>query len=113
MYGGSGSSDGRRNSEISSNGVGHDETPAESSDAPDSSDSIPAPESEEKSVNLKENRARASSKTQKPGGQQVFSTGPTPPAFRIPDFKWSAIHQRLLSDLLFSIETDVQAWRRY
>lgn len=32
--------------------------------------------------------------------------------FRIPEFKWSHMHQRLLTDLLFSIETDVQMWRR-
>ncbi|XP_012515470.1 PREDICTED: lipopolysaccharide-responsive and beige-like anchor protein [Propithecus coquereli] len=32
--------------------------------------------------------------------------------FRIPEFKWSQMHQRLLTDLLFSIETDVQMWRR-
>uniref|UniRef100_H3AS19 LPS responsive beige-like anchor protein n=1 Tax=Latimeria chalumnae TaxID=7897 RepID=H3AS19_LATCH len=31
--------------------------------------------------------------------------------FRIPEFKWSHMHQRLLTDLLFSIETDVQMWR--
>lgn len=33
--------------------------------------------------------------------------------FRIPEFKWSLMHQRLLTDLLFSIETDIQMWRRY
>lgn len=32
--------------------------------------------------------------------------------FRIPEFRWSQMHQRLLTDLLFSIETDVQMWRR-
>ncbi|KAK4818668.1 hypothetical protein QYF61_017276 [Mycteria americana] len=32
--------------------------------------------------------------------------------FRIPEFKWSLMHQRLLTDLLFSIETDIQMWRR-
>ncbi|ETE70830.1 Lipopolysaccharide-responsive and beige-like anchor protein, partial [Ophiophagus hannah] len=31
--------------------------------------------------------------------------------FRIPEFRWSQMHQRLLTDLLFSIETDVQMWR--
>ena len=30
----------------------------------------------------------------------------------IPEFLWSPIHQRLLGDLLFSIESDVQVWRR-
>ncbi|XP_048382932.1 lipopolysaccharide-responsive and beige-like anchor protein isoform X2 [Stegostoma tigrinum] len=33
--------------------------------------------------------------------------------FRIPEFKWSPMHQRLLNDLLFSIETDVQMWRSH
>lgn len=33
--------------------------------------------------------------------------------FRIPEFKWSQMHQRLLTDLLFSIETDIQMWRRF
>ncbi|KAH0510766.1 Lipopolysaccharide-responsive and beige-like anchor protein [Microtus ochrogaster] len=33
--------------------------------------------------------------------------------FRIPEFKWSQMHQRLLTDLLFSIETDIQMWRSF
>ncbi|XP_064859402.1 lipopolysaccharide-responsive and beige-like anchor protein [Oncorhynchus nerka] len=33
--------------------------------------------------------------------------------FRIPEFRWSHMHQRLLTDLLFSIETDVQTWRSH
>ncbi|XP_031416111.1 lipopolysaccharide-responsive and beige-like anchor protein isoform X3 [Clupea harengus] len=33
--------------------------------------------------------------------------------FRIPEYKWSHMHQRLLTDLLFSIETDVQMWRSH
>lgn len=47
------------------------------------------------------------------GGRQMFSSGPTRPPFRIPEFRWSSIHQRLLSDLLFSLETDVQVWRSH
>jgi len=46
------------------------------------------------------------------GGRTMFSPGPTRPPFRIPEFKWSYIHQRLLSDVLFSLETDIQVWRR-
>lgn len=38
----------------------------------------------------------------------MFSPGPSRPPFRIPEFKWSYIHQRLLSDVLFSLETDIQ-----
>ncbi|KAJ8383202.1 hypothetical protein SKAU_G00039800 [Synaphobranchus kaupii] len=33
--------------------------------------------------------------------------------FRIPEFRWSHMHQRLLTDLLFSIETEVQMWRSH
>ncbi|XP_036280743.1 lipopolysaccharide-responsive and beige-like anchor protein isoform X3 [Pipistrellus kuhlii] len=36
-----------------------------------------------------------------------------PTMFRIPEFKWSHMHQRLLTDLLFSIETDIQMWRSH
>ena len=30
----------------------------------------------------------------------------------IPEYLWSPVHQRLLGDLLFAIEADVQVWRR-
>ncbi|KAK7801329.1 hypothetical protein U0070_016197 [Myodes glareolus] len=43
--------------------------------------------------------------------QQRRDTRPT--MFRIPEFKWSQMHQRLLTDLLFSIETDIQMWRSH
>ncbi|CAL8331350.1 unnamed protein product [Lota lota] len=41
------------------------------------------------------------------------SSGPRSTMFRIPEFRWSHMHQRLLTDLLFSIETDVQMWRSH
>ncbi|KAK1792795.1 hypothetical protein P4O66_012708 [Electrophorus voltai] len=41
------------------------------------------------------------------------STSSRSAMFRIPEFKWSHLHQRLLTDLLFSIETDVQMWRSH
>lgn len=44
--------------------------------------------------------------------QRMFSAGPRAPPFRIPEFRWSYLHQKLLSDLLFSVETDVQVWKR-
>uniref|UniRef100_A0A8C8A0U3 Neurobeachin n=1 Tax=Oryzias sinensis TaxID=183150 RepID=A0A8C8A0U3_9TELE len=46
-------------------------------------------------------------------GQQREGGTPAPRStmFRIPEFRWSHMHQRLLTDLLFSIETDVQMWR--
>lgn len=49
----------------------------------------------------------------KSGSRHMFSPGPTRPPFRIPEFKWSYIHQRLLSDVLFSLETDIQVWRSH
>ncbi|XP_028967428.1 neurobeachin [Galendromus occidentalis] len=45
--------------------------------------------------------------------RQMFNSGPSRPPFRIPEFRWSAIHQRLLSDLLYSLETDIQLWRSH
>ncbi|KAK5644035.1 hypothetical protein RI129_007880 [Pyrocoelia pectoralis] len=53
------------------------------------------------------------SKTAPPSSRPMFSPGPTRPPFRIPEFKWSYIHQRLLSDVLFSLETDIQVWRSH
>ncbi|XP_035708538.1 neurobeachin isoform X2 [Folsomia candida] len=47
------------------------------------------------------------------GGRHLFNPGPSHPPFRIPEFKWSYIHQRLLSDVLFSLETDIQVWRSH
>src|SRR4029434_866066 len=39
--------------------------------------------------------------------RRQFSPGPRTTMFRIPEFKWSPMHQRLLSDLLCALETDV------
>ena len=44
--------------------------------------------------------------------RQIFSPGPRAPPFRIPEFRWSYLHQKLLSDLLFSLEQDIQVWKR-
>lgn len=54
-------------------------------------------------------KTRSTSQSNRP----MFSPGPTRPPFRIPEFKWSYIHQRLLSDVLFSLETDIQVWRSH
>ncbi|XP_061684971.1 lipopolysaccharide-responsive and beige-like anchor protein isoform X4 [Syngnathoides biaculeatus] len=51
----------------------------------------------------------ASSAQSKESGTSV----PRSTMFRIPEFRWSHMHQRLLTDLLFAIETDVQAWRSH
>ncbi|XP_045479576.1 neurobeachin isoform X4 [Harmonia axyridis] len=52
-------------------------------------------------------------KSNSTSSRPMFSPGPTRPPFRIPEFKWSYIHQRLLSDVLFSLETDIQVWRSH
>ncbi|XP_058444135.1 neurobeachin isoform X3 [Malaya genurostris] len=56
---------------------------------------------------VKQQRSKSTS------NRPMFSPGPTRPPFRIPEFKWSYIHQRLLSDVLFSLETDIQVWRSH
>ena len=53
---------------------------------------------------------RQTSSTSTPS-RQIFSPGPRAPPFRIPEFRWSYLHQRLLSDLLFSLEQDIQVWK--
>nr|XP_040026819.1 neurobeachin isoform X1 [Gasterosteus aculeatus aculeatus] len=45
--------------------------------------------------------------------RRQFSPGPRTTMFRIPEFKWSAMHQRLLADLLFALESDVLVWRSH
>ncbi|VEN49009.1 unnamed protein product, partial [Callosobruchus maculatus] len=52
-------------------------------------------------------------KSKSDSARPMFSPGPSRPPFRIPEFKWSYIHQRLLSDVLFSLETDIQVWRSH
>lgn len=68
-----------------------------------------------KQTNTQVQRPKSMSLSQRPpnnNSRQMFNSGPTRPPFRIPEFRWSPIHQRLLSDLLFSLETDIQVWRR-
>ncbi|XP_055738249.1 neurobeachin-like [Salvelinus fontinalis] len=45
--------------------------------------------------------------------RRQFSPGPRTTMFRIPEFKWSPMHQRLLTDLLVALETDVHMWRSH
>lgn len=45
--------------------------------------------------------------------RQLFSPGPRAPPFRIPEFRWSYLHQKLLSDLLHSLEQDVHVWKTH
>ncbi|XP_025205562.1 neurobeachin isoform X5 [Melanaphis sacchari] len=71
--------------------------------------------SESTSVNEVENKG--STKTDKKpiapniDTRPMFNPGPSRPPFRIPEFKWSYIHQRLLSDVLYSLESNIQVWR--
>ena len=53
-------------------------------------------------------RSGPGSGSKKKQQRTTFSPGPARPPFRIPEFRWSYIHQRLLSDVLFSLETDIQ-----
>ncbi len=71
-------------------------------------------EEDEESEENEEAAADPENKQKKKGKQRTtFSPGPARPPFRIPEFRWSYIHQRLLSDVLFSLETDVQVWRSH
>ncbi|KAF5902197.1 lipopolysaccharide-responsive and beige-like anchor protein, partial [Clarias magur] len=57
-----------------------------------------------------QNQAGASTSAQNRDGSL---SSPRSSMFRIPEFKWSHMHQRLLTDLLFSVETDLQMWRSH
>ena len=44
---------------------------------------------------------------------QSTPKGKCRPYIDIPEFNWSPLHQRLLSELLFAIESDIQVWKTY
>ncbi|CAL4092304.1 unnamed protein product, partial [Meganyctiphanes norvegica] len=67
-------------------------------------------DSERKSASVSRSSSIGSSQS---NSRHIFNSGPTRPPFRIPEFRWSYIHQRLLSDVLFSLETDMQVWRSH
>ncbi|KAJ8000657.1 hypothetical protein DPEC_G00182640 [Dallia pectoralis] len=77
--------------------------------------------SDTEKLELKETSAPETPQVQPPaagvsGGQSGdggSSSSARSTMFRIPEFRWSHMHQRLLTDLLFSIETDVQMWRSH
>ncbi|XP_069545364.1 lipopolysaccharide-responsive and beige-like anchor protein isoform X1 [Brachyistius frenatus] len=66
-------------------------------------------------TNQGQSTAAAAAAAEGSSGQQRDSSSSAPRStmFRIPEFCWSHMHQRLLTDLLFSIETDVQMWRSH
>uniref|UniRef100_A0A671UBF9 Neurobeachin n=1 Tax=Sparus aurata TaxID=8175 RepID=A0A671UBF9_SPAAU len=70
---------------------------------------------ETSSTETSQGQAAAAAAAGGPSGQQRESSSSAPRStmFRIPEFRWSNMHQRLLTDLLFSIETDVQMWRSH
>jgi hypothetical protein len=77
----------------------------------------------EKEAYITGNRSQGTSTTESAGttgdsrqstgtpNRQIFSPGPRAPPFRIPEFRWSYLHQKLLSDVLFSLEQDIQVWK--
>lgn len=98
-----------------------------------------SPQSEEKPISVESSPASSPSKPNQPGSPSSASqtgaesspgstasgaaagtiNGGSPDAkatyrayVNIPEYLWSPIHQRLLGDLLFAIESDVQVWRR-
>ncbi|KAM9314187.1 lipopolysaccharide-responsive and beige-like anchor protein isoform 2-T2 [Pholidichthys leucotaenia] len=70
---------------------------------------------ETSTVETSQGQAAAAATSSNPSGQPKDSSSSAPRStmFRIPEFRWSHMHQRLLTDLLFSIETDVQMWRSH
>ncbi|XP_017477250.1 PREDICTED: lipopolysaccharide-responsive and beige-like anchor protein [Rhagoletis zephyria] len=54
--------------------------------------------------------SKSTAASAKPSSKPSISVSATP-AFRIPEFRWSALHLKLLNDLLYSIEADLQVWR--
>ena len=42
---------------------------------------------------------------------QSTPKGKCRPYIDVPEFNWSPLHQRLLSELLFAIESDIQVWK--
>ena len=79
-------------------------------------------ETESKSTDTKNEQAESiltknteKRRTQKfeSNNRTIFNTGPIRPPFRIPEFRWSYIHQRLLLDILYCLESDVQSWRNH
>lgn len=79
----------------------------------ESTNQKPSQQVEEEHTEDTEERPRRQASVQRTDSTRIFSPGPRAPPFRIPEFRWSGLHQKLLSDLLFSIETDLQVWKRY
>uniref|UniRef100_A0A3P9A2W3 LPS-responsive vesicle trafficking, beach and anchor containing n=1 Tax=Esox lucius TaxID=8010 RepID=A0A3P9A2W3_ESOLU len=74
-------------------------------------DEVTKPGTEDETLQGQPAAVGASGGPSREGGSSSSSARST--MFRIPEFRWSHMHQRLLTDLLFSIETDVQMWRSH
>ncbi|KAK7929462.1 hypothetical protein WMY93_005857 [Mugilogobius chulae] len=68
---------------------------------------------ETSTTNPNQSQPAASAGTSSEQPRDGSTSAPRSTMFRIPEFRWSHMHQRLLTDLLFSIETDVQMWRSH
>ena len=91
------------------------EEEVEADETTDATDSVPSrklfpsgPPAVDPADKARKPSTSASAAATKKKNKQTFSPGPSVPPFRIPEFRWSYIHQRLLSDVLFSLETDIQ-----
>ncbi|OUC41076.1 hypothetical protein D917_03649 [Trichinella nativa] len=58
--------------------------------------------------NVSSESAYVGSRSEEKASQQADSTVPL---YRIPEFRWSAAHLTLLSDLLLGIESDIAVWK--
>eukprot|EP00794_Sanderia_malayensis_P007274 gene7274-8085_t len=56
---------------------------------------------------------RNSSEKEDHTGEPVPPQPKTKPYVDVPEFSWSPLHQRLLTELLFAIESDVQVWKTH
>ena len=91
----------------------HTEESCEGAKPKERRNSQPASEESASSQRGTSTLQRNPSNASRSGSGHIFSPGPRAPAFRIPEFRWSFLHQKLLSDLLFAVETDIQVWKRF
>nr|AYV89248.1 lipopolysaccharide-responsive and beige-like anchor [Tetranychus evansi] len=60
---------------------------------------------------LQGGRQRSSSSSSSLHNEKISGSASATPAFRIPEFRWSSLHLKLLNDLFYSIECDLQMWK--
>ncbi|KAK6172415.1 hypothetical protein SNE40_016068 [Patella caerulea] len=109
------SSESKNESEVSNSESPVEETKAQKVDASETeapAQSAPSTSNQESNGHGEDRKVREEASKGR-GGQPIFSPGPRAPPFRIPEFRWSYLHQKLLSDLLFAVETDIQVWKSH